>query len=173
MIVMRGSSLFTIGLLVLTLTGCAGYKIGPTNGQTSGEKSVQVRPFANQTLEPYLTDAVTTEVRKQLQQDGTYRLDSHGNGDIILTGVITRYSREGLSYQPGDSYTVQDFRLLVTAQITARSRTTGQIIVDRAVTGYATMRSGADLVSAERQTLPILANDLAKNVVALIAEGSW
>ena len=173
MTVMRGYSLFAIGLLALTLIGCAGYKIGPANGMTSGEKSVQVKPFANQTLEPYLTDAVTTEVRKRLQQDGTYRLDSHGTGDIILSGVITKYNREGLSYQPGDSYTVQDYRLFVTAQITARSRTTGQVIIDRPVTGYATMRVGADLVSAERQTLPILASDLAKNVIALLAEGSW
>jgi hypothetical protein len=170
---MRGHSLFAIGLLVLTLTGCAGYKLGPTNGTAAGEKSVQIKPFANQTPEPYLTDAVTTEVRKRLQQDGTYRLDSHGTGDIILTGVITKYNRQGLSYQPNDNYTVQDYRLFVTAQITARSRTTGQVIVDRAVTGYATMRVTSDLVSAERQTLPILANDLAKNVVALLAEGSW
>lgn len=173
MIAMRGHSLIAIGLLALTLTGCAGYKLGPTNGTAAGEKSVQIKPFANQTVEPYLTDTVTTEVRKRLQQDGTYRLDSHGTGDIILTGVITKYNREGLSYQPNDSYTVQDYRLYVTAQITARSRTTGKVIIDQAVTGYATMRVGPDLVSAERQTLPVLANDLAKNVVALLAEGSW
>ena len=170
---MRLPALFCLTLLALVLTGCSSYTLGPTNGDAAGEKSVQVSPFANQTLEPHLTDAVTTEIRKRLQQDGTCRLDTHNNGDIILTGVITRYDHQEISAQPGDILTVQDYRLELTAQVTAHSRATGKVIFERSVSGYATMRVGSDLVSAERQTMPVLAQDLAKNVVALLAEGTW
>ena len=160
--------------MVAVLAGCAGYKLGPTNGAVAGEKSIQVVPFANQTLEPHLTDAVTTEVRKRFQQDGTYKLDTHGDGDIILTGVITRYARSELSVQPGDTFTVRDYRIAITAEITARSRTTGQLILDRKVVrAFNMMRTGSDLVSDERQNLPLLAENLAKEIVSVIAEGSW
>src|SRR5580765_5671449 len=51
-----------IGMLCLQLflSGCAGYKLGPVNGETAGSKSVQVMPFSNKTLEPRLGDAVTS-----------------------------------------------------------------------------------------------------------------
>ena len=45
--------------LIPCLFGCAGYRLGPTGGFAAGEKSIQVMPFSNQTLEPRLTDAVT------------------------------------------------------------------------------------------------------------------
>src|ERR1043165_2687288 len=38
--------------LGIGLTGCAGYHLGPTNGVRAGERSVQVNPFVNQTIEP-------------------------------------------------------------------------------------------------------------------------
>ena len=55
-----------------------------------GEKSIQIIPFANQTMEPRLGDAVTIQVRKQLQRDGTYRLATHEDGDILVSGAVTR-----------------------------------------------------------------------------------
>src|SRR5258707_744808 len=83
-----------LGLVaVLTLAGCAGYRLGPVNGEAAGEKSVQITPFSNKTLEPRLGDAVTSEMRKELQRDGTYKLATHNDGDIIVSGVITHYTR--------------------------------------------------------------------------------
>src|SRR4051812_17469721 len=82
------------------LTGCAGYHLGPTNGVRAGERSVQVNPFVNQTIEPRLSDAINLSLRKNLQRDGTYELNTHNEGDIILTGAIVGYERIQLSYQP-------------------------------------------------------------------------
>jgi len=47
---------------------------------------VTVRPFQNQTFEPGLTEAVDFALRRKLQQDGTYRLDTQGSGDIVVSG---------------------------------------------------------------------------------------
>jgi hypothetical protein len=155
------------------LGGCAGYQLGPTNGAVAREKSIQIVPFVNQTLEPRLSDAVTSQLRKQLQHDGTFELASRDNGDLIMNGVITRYHRQDLTLLPRDLATVRDYRINLVAQVTVRERSTGHIVLDQPVTGFTVIRVGSDLTSTERQALPLLAADLAKNVTALLADGSW
>ena len=159
--------------LVFLAGGCAGYRLGPTNGLAAGAKSIQIVPFSNNTLEPRLGDAVTSQLRKQLQGDGSYRLATHGDGDILVNGVITHYRRLPVSFVPTDVITVQDYQLMVTAQVTARERGTGKVILDQPVTGTTLIRVESDLTSTERQALPLLAGDLAKNVTALLVDGSW
>jgi len=161
------------GCAALLLAGCAGYQLGPTGGQTAGAKSIQVSPFANQTLEPRLGDAVTVALRKSLQRDGTYRISTRGDADLVVTGEVTRYHRSELSYQATDILTVRDFRVMLTARVTARERSTGAVVLDRVVTGYTPVRAGSDLAGAERQALPLLAEDLAKTVTALLVDGTW
>lgn len=149
-----------------------GYRLGPTNEVAAGEKSIRVVPFSNQTLEPRLGDAVTAALRKHLQRDGTYELASRDAADIVVNGVLTKYHRHELSFVPRDVLTVSDYRVTLTAQVTARNRA-GDVILDREVTGYTLVRVGADLTSAERQAFPVLAEDLARNVTAMLVEGSW
>jgi hypothetical protein len=162
-----------VGLVALGGSGCAGYKLGPVNGLTAREKSVQINPFANETLEPRLGDAVTAQLRKQLQSDGTFQLASHNDGDIVISGAVIRYIRYEVSFSASDIITVRDYRLELRAHVTARDRSTGKVILDRPVSGYTLIRVTTDLVSTERQALPLLAADLAKNVTALLAEGPW
>jgi hypothetical protein len=164
--------LFSLAL-ALGLGGCAGYKLGPVNGLAAGEKSIQISPFANQTLQPRLTDVVTSQLRKEIQRDGTYRLATHGDADIVVSGALTRYLREEVTLAQNDILTVRDFRVSLTARVTARERSTGKVILDQPVTGYTLIRVGADLPSAERQGMPLLAEDLSKNVTALLVEGKW
>jgi hypothetical protein len=166
-----------LGLLalgaVLCWNGCAGYRLGPTNGLEAGVKSVQINPFANQTLQPRLTDTVTTQLRHELQRDGTYHLASHGDADLIVTGSLTHYDRTEVTLASQDILTVRDYRLSLTAQVTVRERSTGKIILNQPVTGFTLIRVGNDLTSAERQGMPLLAGDLARNVTALLADGKW
>jgi len=69
--------------------------------------------------------------------------------------------------------TVRDFRITMTAHVTARDRASGKVLFDQPVTGFTVMRVGSDIVSAERQALPLLAADLAKNVTDLLVDGTW
>lgn len=164
---------FLVASLCLGMSGCAGYHLGPTNGMAAGEKSVQVNPFINQTLQPRLTDAVTSQMRQELQRDGTYKLSTSGDADIIVSGSLTTYLRTEVTFATTDILTVRDYRLMLTARVTARERSTGKEILNQAVSGYTLIRVGADLPSAERQAMPLLAADLAKNITALLAEGKW
>jgi len=162
-----------VGLLALGGNGCAGYRLGPVNGLAAGAKSVQIVPFSNQTLEPRLTDAVTAQLHKQVQRDGTYRLATHDDGDIVVSGSITRYVRQEVSFSASDVLTVTDYQLHMIAQVTARERSTGKTILDQPVTGTTLIRVTSDLTSAERQALPLLAADLANKVTELLSEGPW
>jgi hypothetical protein len=130
---------------------------------------VQVDPFV---FEPRVGDAVTSSLRKQLQQEGTYRLDTRKEGDIIVSGTIVEYDRAHLSFQPTDIVTPRDYRLRIKAHVTARERA-GKVLLDRDVTGHTTLRVTPDLSSAERQAIPLAAEDLARNIAALLTEGSW
>jgi hypothetical protein len=160
-------------LLAMALAGCAGYQLGPPGGQTAGAHSIQINPFVNKTIEPRVADYLMISLRKNLSQDGTYRIDTHDDGDVILSGVITAYERRELSLQPNDVLTTLDYEISLTAQITARDRTTGKIIFDRPVTGKTALRAGPDYTSAERQAIPMLTDDLARRATALLVNGTW
>ncbi|HXJ71672.1 MAG TPA: hypothetical protein VNM37_02425, partial [Candidatus Dormibacteraeota bacterium] len=69
--------------------------------------------------------------------------------------------------------TARDYRLALTAQVTARERSSGKIIFDQPITGYTIIRVGSDLTNTERQAAPLLAADLARQVTALLVDGSW
>ena len=155
------------------IVGCAGYRLGPVSGEAAGARSVQVNPFGSKVIEPRVGDAVTSSLRKQLQQEGTYRLDTRKEGDIIVSGTIVEYDRDNLSYQPEDILTPRDYRLRIKAHVTARERAGGKLLLDRNVMGHTTLRVTPDLSSAERQAIPLAAEDLARNITALLTEGSW
>jgi hypothetical protein len=156
-----------------SLTGCAGYRLGPTNGMAPREKSVQVNAFVNRTLEPRFSDAVTLELRKVLEHDGTYQLATHDDGDVVISGEIIKFERLELSFSPTDVLTARDYRLQVTARVTARERSSGKTLIDQPVLGTTLVRIGNDISSAERQALPLIANDLARNVTSLLVDGAW
>ena len=159
--------------LALALSGCAGYRVGPSNGERAGEKSVQVVPFTNQTAEPRLGDNATAALRKEIQRDATFRLASNEPGDIVVHGDITHFFRIGVSFQATDVITAQDYRLIMTAHVTARDRATGKVLLDKTMTGDTTVRVGNDLPSAERQARPLIATDLAQQITSLLADGDW
>jgi hypothetical protein len=152
--------------------GCAGYRLGPVNDQTAGAKSIQVLPFNNQTLEPRLGDAVTQALREQLQTDGTYHL-ARSAGDVVVSGVITSYSRAGLSFLSSDVYTANNYQVGIVAHVIARRRDTGKVLLDKDINGYTLVHVTSDLADAERQSVPLLAEDLAQKVTQQLTEGTW
>ena len=164
---------FLLLFLAAFVAGCAGYKLGPTNGLPAGSRSVEVRSFVNKTKEPRVTEYLANSLRKQLQQDGSFRLETFGHGDIMVTGEIMRFTRSGLSYTTNDVLTPQEYTLALEAHVVAINVNTGKTNLNKQVLGQTYIRIGNDQSSAERQAIPLLAEDLARNAVSLLVDGDW
>ena len=157
----------------LMFSGCAGYKLGPSNGMEAGSRSIQINPPVNQTFEPRVAEALNQQLRKQVQRDGTYRLDSRGEGDVVVSTTITKYNRLGETYQRRDTLTARDYRIQLYAQVTAYDRVTGKNVINREFVGRTSVRLGTDQASAERQALPLVTEDLARMITSALADGEW
>jgi hypothetical protein len=170
---MRALKFFLPGLAatVLMLTGC--YHLGPVNGGIARSESIEVYPFDNQTLQPRLGDAITQSLRERLQTDATYRLATRDPGDVMVTGTIHQYTRQGLGYLNTDVATPDNYRVDISVHVTAFDRRAGKMILDKEVKGHTFVHIGDDLASAEREALPLLAEDVAQNIAELLTEGSW
>lgn len=160
-------------LWAAVFSGCAGYQLGPTNGLAARSQSVQVNFFPNETLEPRLSEAVAQALRKRLQQEGTYKLATQGDGDIVVNGVILSYARMPVSFQPKDVTTVRDYEVTLRVHVIAVARADGRKVLDQDVQGRTTIRVGADQPTSERLALPMLAADLAQNITARLVDGTW
>jgi hypothetical protein len=159
--------------LLFALAGCAGYRVGPVNGVAAGARAVTVQPFRNDTFEPRLTEAIDFALRRRLQQDGTYRLDTQNEGDILVSGVIVEFRRQPLSFQPKDVLTPRDYDMLIVAKVAATERISGKSIFDKQFVGRTTVRATDNRDLAERQAQPTMAEDLARNITSALTEGSW
>ena len=160
-------------VVALTAAGCASYRLGPVSPAIPAGQAVEVGLFQNATPLPGLAESVNASIRRELQRDGTFAVATGGDGDVLLTGNIDTYRRSPVSFEPRDILTVRDFEVELVTRVRAAEKATGQVLLERELTGRTTVRLGGDLASAERQALPLLANDLAKQAVALLAEGGW
>ena len=170
---MKAFALVLISLSLGMLTGCVGYVTGPTNGLRAGAQSVRVEFFKNETLEPRLVVAVNRALKRNLQQDGTYVLETQGNADLVVTGELTQFLRSGVSYTPGDSLSVKDYSMSLTAHIKVTRPSTGEVVYEGEITGNSTVRVGNDLTAGQRQAVPIIADHLARQATSLIVDGKW
>jgi hypothetical protein len=170
---MRGLVVIATLAAALMFTGCAGYQLGPTGGRAAGAKSVEVKLFDNTTLEPRLSDPVNAALRRALQQDGTFRLNTAGDSDYVVSGTIVAYNRPPITFQPNDVISVRDYYLQMTANVMMTERGSGKVVAQRAITGKTLVRARSDQSTAERIALPMLAEDLSRKITSLLADGDW
>ena len=159
--------------VLLFACGCAGYKLGPTNGLSAGEKTIQINPVVNTTMEPRLGATVSQALRQEIQRDGTFHLSTRGDGDVVVNIEISHFDRRPMAFQPQDTLSAQDYELNIFAKVVATDRHSGKELVNKQVRGRLMIRIGTDLVSAERQNLPLLAENLARNISSLLVDGDW
>jgi hypothetical protein len=155
----------------LCLAGCLGYRAGAVG--TRDFRSVAVPMFRNLTVTPQLEAQVSNAIIKRFQQDGTLRVENRESADVVLLGTITRYRRTAIRSARLDSGVPREYRLVITAQVEVRDQRTGQVILKpTSFEGAAESFIGSDLQSADYQALPLIADDIARQVVARLVE-SW
>lgn len=160
---------FACLLCALLLPGCAGYKLGPVT--KLDYQSIAVPMFKNRTYQPQLEAQITNALIKRLQTDGSLAIRSTDDADTVLTCEIISYRRMMLRGRRIDTTVPAEFRLTIEARVEAHDRITGKVILPpTVVSGQAETLVGSDQQSAERQALPLIAEDMARRTASLLLE---
>jgi len=89
--------------------GCGGYALGPSNAQAAGARAIRIGHVANGTDEPRLADTVSHALRAQVHVDGTFRLATRDDGDIVITTALRTFQRNPLTFQARDIIATRRF----------------------------------------------------------------
>jgi Lipopolysaccharide-assembly len=156
----------------LCLTACFGYHIGPVKPYYLRDvHTIAVPTFENNTLIPRIEVLVTDTVIKQFQQDGTFQIASNKNADAILKGEISRITRSPARSVRGNVLATSEFNLVMRLRYKLVDHDGNQIGPPAEVSGSTSFFVGTDVVTDERQALPLATEELATRLVSQLSEG--
>jgi Lipopolysaccharide-assembly len=180
-------NLLLVALSCVGLASCSsntgtilGYHIGPAKPYYLRDiHSIAVPTFGNNTTIPRIEVMVTNTVIKQFQQDGSFQITSAGNADAVLKGEISRISRSPARSVRGNVLATSEFNLVIRLRYKLIGRDGKPIGPSSEVTGstsFFVANTSAesitgDVVSDERQALPLASEELASHLVTQLSEG--
>ena len=163
---------FLAFLSCAALSGCLGYHIGPIKpNYLSDVHSIAVPTFKNNTLIPRIEALVTGTVIKQFQQDGTFTIASEQNADAVLKGEISRISRSPARSLRGNVLATTEFNLIMRVKYRLVGKDGKTIGPPGEAQGTTSFFVGSDVVTDERQALPLATEELATRLVSQLSEG--
>lgn len=163
---------FLAAAMVSLVSGCAGYQIGPVQPRfMEGIRTLAVPTFKNDTLHTRTEVLIASTVIKQIQQDGTFRIEAPDRADAILEGTISEVRRRPARSVRGNVLATREFNMELTLDYQIRRRDTGKVIWNRSVEGRTSFFVSGDVATDERQAIPLAAEDAAVRLVSQISEG--
>ena len=154
------------------LTACFGYHIGPVKPYYLQDvHTIAVPTFENSTLIPRIEVLVTDTVIKQFQQDGTFKIASNENADVILKGEISRITRSPARSVRGNVLATSEFNLVMRLRYKLVGNDGKPIGPPGEVSGSTSFFVGTDVITDERQALPLATEELANHLVSQLSEG--
>jgi len=159
-------------LLVLTLSGCAGYQLGGVKPQhLSNITKIAVPTFENLTLEPRLGSLVTNAVIKQIQADGSYQIVSRDQAEAILEAKVSDVDRS--QFRAVRNNVLRTSQLLVRVRVTYRllSAADSSVLHRGNVVGESYIVLDPNFQLSEQQALEDGAQRLAMSLVSELSEG--
>jgi hypothetical protein len=164
--------LVAAAVVSFSLAGCLGYSIGPVKpNYLSDVHTIAVPTFKNETLIPRIEVLVTDTVIKQFQQDGTFKIGNEDNADAILKAEISRVSRSPARSLRGNVLSTTEFNLVMRLKYRLVGRDGKTIGPPGEVQGTTSFFRGSDVVTDERQALPLASEELATHLVSQLSEG--
>lgn len=156
----------------LCLSGCLGYHIGPVKPNYLADvHTIAVPVFKNDTLLPRIEVLVTDSVIKQFQQDGTFKIANGDAADATLKAEISRISRSPARSVRGNVLATTEFNLAMRVKYRLVGHDGKTIGPPGEAQGTTSFFVGTDVVTDERQALPLAAEELATHLVAQLSEG--
>jgi hypothetical protein len=157
---------------VCWFAGCAGYRLG-TDGAPKFA-TLFIAPVGSETMLPQAQVLVTTQLREAFLRDGRVSLvNSAAAADAVLQVTLTGYGREVAVSRPNDTGLARRFDVTLKAQATLTDNRTKQaLLAKRTLTAQRGVFTDSGLVPAEYETLPLLAELLAKEATHAVLD-TW
>ncbi|HUR57197.1 MAG TPA: LptE family protein [Opitutaceae bacterium] len=162
---MPGRAVLCLLFVVLGLVGCSHYQLG--TGTTPAFRTLYVEPVANKTMLPQSRALLSTQLRELFARDGRVALvNSAAGADATLTVVINDYHRDVATGREDDTGLARKFNLTLGVTCSLRdNRAQKYLFENRIVAAQREAFTDGGQLQSEYQTLPLLAELLAKKVV--------
>ena len=155
--------------MVAGLTGCAQYQLG-TSAEVSF-KTLYVAPVESGTLLPQARAIVSTQIREAFARDGRVTLvNSAGEADATLHVTLRDYRRDVASVLESDTGLARKFILTLDVACTLTPRSGQDLFKDRIIRVQRDAFTDGGQLQSEYQTVPLLAEALAKKVVHAVLD---
>ena len=163
--------LLGMALALLTLPGCVGYRLGST--LPPDVKAIYVQLFINKCNEPLLEIDTTNATIAEFQKDGTLRIVSKSEADVLLETTLSAMTLTPLRYnQTTDKTKPNEYRLTLQVSFVLKRAKTREIMNEASVIGESTFVFVGNLNSSKRAAIPAASEDLAKRIVEKVVE-TW
>lgn len=159
-------------LVALLLAGCAHYRLG--TGASPGFATLHVAPVRIEAPIPQAQALYSTALREAFLRDGRVRLaGAAGGADAELRVVIDRYTREVATVRADDTGLARRLDVVLAARATLTDLRSGKVLfADRPLTVRRGLLADGGLNQAEYQHQPVLAQELARQVLHAVLD-TW
>ena len=160
-----------LALVLLTLPGCVGYRLGST--LPPDVQAIYVQLFINRCNEPLLEIDTTNATIAEFQKDGTLRIVPRDEADVLLETTLKAMTLTPLRYdQVTDKAKPNEYRLTLEVSFVLKRAKTREILNEASVIGESTFVFIGNLNSSKRAAIPAASQDLAKRIVEKVVE-TW
>ncbi len=155
---------------ILALSACAHYQLG--TGSKAKFTTLFIAPVTSTTAIPQAQVLVTTQLREAFIHDGRVTLvNSPEDADAVLQISLSGYDRVVAVSRPDDTGLARRFDVTLHAKATLTdNRSKEAYFVQRPLTATRGAFTDSGLVPAEYATLPLLAEQLAKESVHAVLD---
>ncbi|MBI5381729.1 MAG: hypothetical protein HZA31_07505 [Opitutae bacterium] len=158
-------ALLAVGLL----PACSHYRLG-TSG-TLAFHSVYIVPVESDTQLPQVRALVGTQLRETFIRDGRVALaNSATDAEATLEVRLKGYQRDASVARADDTGLARKFNVVLTAECTLRTRAGKVLFEKRQVQVQRDAYTDSGQLQSEYQTLPLLADALAKQVAHVVLD---
>ena len=162
------ASLAAAGLLLL-VAGCANYRLGSM--LPADIRTVSMSTCENKTSEPLIEQEVTRAILSQIQMDGSLRVASEDDADVVLEITLNRFWLDPVSYESGSASTANQYRMSIKASFALVRRADRSVVVESpSVTGWYDFDFAGDMSSSKAVALRPAADDLGRRIVSQIVQ---
>ena len=161
-----------IGLCILLLSGCAGYRLGSGAGQKF--TTLFIAPVTTEALIPQARELVTTQLREAFIRDGRITLvNSPAQADAVLQLSLSGYDRAVVVSRQDDTGLARRFDVTLRAQATLIDQRSKQaFFTQRPLSVRRGVFTDSGLGPAEYQGLSLLAELLATETAHTVLD-TW